>query len=129
MDAVKIAVVGIVCGVICMVLRQIRPETVPFTQLASIIVIVVMMAQSLKNILQEIGALVSGIGIINDGYLFTLVKILGVAIVTKTGADICRDCGNSAVAVNVELAGKVIIFAMCLPFLKTVVELANGLLS
>ncbi len=129
MEIIKFTVVGIICAVICLILKQVRPETAPFAEVASVMVIAVMLTQSLKNALSELEDLIGGIGVINDGYIFLLVKVLGVAVVTKTGADICRDCGNSALGVNVELAGKVIIFLMCLPLLKTVVELADGLLS
>ncbi len=129
MDILKFVIIGIICAVISLLLRQIRPEMAPFAQIAAIIIIVAMLAESLKSALNAVSDIVGDIGIINDGYILILIKIAGIAIVTKTGADICRDCGNSAVGTNVELAGKVLIFVMCLPFIKTIVELADGLLS
>ena len=57
------------------------------------------------------------------------MKILGIAVVTKIGADICTDSSNSALATVVELVGKAIILAMCLSLIKTLAELAKGLLE
>ncbi len=50
---------------------------------------------------------------------FTLVlKATGVAILTATTADICRDVGEIALAGKVELAGRVTILLFCLPIMK-----------
>ncbi len=129
MEAIKFTVASIVCAVVCLILRQVRPEVLPFAEVASVIVIAAMLFERLKEAIDYLNDLIGNVSIINDGYIFILVKVLAVAVVSKTGADICRDCGNSALAVNLELAGKVVIFVMCFPFLKTVVELAEGLLS
>ncbi len=129
MEIIKFVAVAVVCAVVCLVLKGIRPEIVPFAEVAAVIVIVVMLAEKLKQALGTLNDLIGNIAVLNDGYIFLLIKILAVAVITKTGADICRDCGNSALGVNVELAGKVIILVMCFPLLKTVVELADGLLG
>lgn len=129
MEIIKIAGVSIVCAVISLILKQIRPEIVPFAEIASIIVIVAMIVERLKSLLEMLNELVGSIGIINEGYILLLVKVLGVAVITKLASDICRDCGNSALGTNVELAGKVIILVMSFTLIKTIAELAKGLLG
>ncbi len=129
MEIIKFTVIAVICAVTCLLFKQLRPELVPFAEIAAVIVLVAMFAQTLKDALTSILSLVENIGIVNDGYVLLLIKIIVVAVISKTGADICRDCGNSAIAVNVELAGKVIILMMCFPLLETIVELADGLLS
>lgn len=129
MEIIKFAIIGIICAVLTVVVRQSRPELATFVQLAGIVVLAIFAAEYLKNIFAETDDLFSDIRLIGDGYLGLLVKILGIAVVTKIGADICNDSSNSALATAVELVGKAIILAMCLSLIKTLAELAKGLLE
>lgn len=128
-EAIKLAAVGIICAVIIVLVRQMRPEFAPFVQAGGVIVITVMLAEYLKIILEKSTEIFESFEIFDAAYLSLLVKVLGIAIVTKIGADICADNGNAALQSVVELAGKVLILAMCLPLIETVVELAGGLLK
>ena len=58
-----------------------------------------------------------------------LLRGLGVALLTQLSSDLCRQCGEAALAGGVELAGKAEILLLCLPQLKDLVETATGLLS
>lgn len=128
MEILKFVAVSILCLILCIILRQTRPEFLPFAQIASVIILTVMITQHLKNLLEAVNEVIGEIGIIEDGYIILLIKVLGIAIVTKIASDICRDNGNSALGTNIELIGKIMIFAMCLSLVKTIVELAKGLL-
>ncbi len=129
MEIVKFALIGIICAVLVVVVRQQRPELAIFVQLAGITVLAIFSTEYLKNIFAETDGLFSEIEILNDGYLEILVKILGIAIVTKIGSDICKDSSNSALATVVELVGKSVILAMCLSLIKTLAEISKGLLK
>lgn len=129
MEVFKIVATGIICAVAVVIVRQYRPDIAPLIQMAGIIVMTVAITGFLKNVLSEVSGIFSATDVISDGYLELLIKILGVAIVTKIGSDICSDSGNSALATNVELAGKVLILLMCLSLLKTIAALAGGLLG
>lgn len=128
-EAVKIAAVGIVCAVLCVLVKQYRPELEPFVQMGGIIVLAVMLFKYLKIVLDSALGLLNEFDIIDAEYLEILAKVLGIAIITKIGADICSDSGNSALASNVELAGKVMILVLCFSLIKTVARLAGGLLQ
>lgn len=129
MEIVKIVVIGIVCAVVTVIVRQYRPDIAPFVQMSGIIAITVAVMVLFKDILGKTEELFTGVEIINEGYLELLVKVLGIAIVTKIASDICSDSGNSALATGVELGGKVLILSLCLSLLKTVAALAGGLLG
>ncbi|MEE0980647.1 MAG: stage III sporulation AC/AD family protein [Acutalibacteraceae bacterium] len=68
-------------------------------------------------------------GAVQEEYVLLLLKVLGVALITKFAIDICNDSGNSALGTAVSLAGKAVILIMCFPLLSTVVELAVGMLK
>jgi len=129
MEIIKFAVIGIICAVLTVVVRQSRPDLAIIVQLAGIVIIAIFAAEYLKNIFTQTDGLFAEVSLVSDGYLSLLVKILGIAVVTKIGADICTDSSNSALATVVELVGKAIILAMCLSLIKTLAELAKGLLE
>lgn len=129
MEIIKFAVIGIICAVLTVVVRQSRPDLAIIVQLAGIVILTIFAAEYLKNIFTQTDGLFAEVSLVSDGYLSLLVKILGIAVVTKIGADICTDSSNSALATVVELVGKAIILAMCLSLIKTLAELAKGLLE
>ena len=129
MELFKFALVGIICAVLTVAVRQTRPDIAVFVQLSGITVLAFFAVEYLKNIFIETDGLFSETELISEGYLSLLVKILGIAVITKIGSDICSDSSNSALATVVELVGKSIILAMCLSLIKTLAELAKGLLE
>ncbi len=129
MEIIKFALVGIICAVLVVVVRQQRPELAVIVQLAGIAVLAILSIEYLKNIFAETDGLFSEVKFLNDGYLELLVKILWIAAVTKIGSDICKDSANSALATIVELVGKTVILAMCLSLIKTLAEISKGLLK
>ena len=91
MEIIKFALIGILCAVLVVVVRQQRPELAIIVQLAGIVVLVILSIEYMKNIFTETDGLFSDAEFLNDGYLELLVKILGIAAVTKIGSDICKD--------------------------------------
>ena len=126
MEIIKFALVGIICAVLVVVVRQQRPELAVIVQLAGIAVLAILSIEYLKNIFAETDGLFSEVEFLNDGYLELLVKILWIAAVTKIGSDICKDSANSALATIVELVGKTVILAMCLSLIKTLAEIGRA---
>ena len=66
---------------------------------------------------------------IDPGYLKVMLKGIGTAYLAQVAADLCRDAGESAVAGKVELAGRVLILALCLPVLMSILEMVGSILS
>lgn len=75
---------------------------------------------TLKEITDNAGELSS--------YLKLMLKVLGIALITQITADICRDCGETALAGQTEVAAKIIIVAMILPLFEAVIKIISGLL-
>lgn len=128
-DAVKIAAAGTVCAVLCLLVRNFRPELEPFVQISGITVLSVMLFGYLGRLLEGASELLGEFDVIDSAYLEVIVKVLGIAVITKTGADICSDSGNSALASAVGLAGRVMMLLLSFPLIKAVASLAGGLLG
>lgn len=59
---------------------------------------------------------------LNAMYLDTVLRVIGVAYVASFGAQLCKDAKEEALAVTIELAGKVIIALLALPVLLGVLD-------
>ena len=57
-----------------------------------------------------------------------MLQVLAVAVVTHAFATICRDCGEGSLGGYVELAGKIEIILLSLPFVKGIIEMTVELL-
>jgi hypothetical protein len=61
--------------------------------------------------------------------LFTpLIKTVGIALLSRTGSDLCRDAGEGAIASVLETAGAVATIAVSLPLFRAAWELLRSLL-
>lgn len=61
--------------------------------------------------------------------LFTpLIKTVGIALLSRTGSDLCRDAGEGAIASVLETAGAVAAIAVSLPLFRAAWELLRLLL-
>lgn len=62
-------------------------------------------------------------------YIETIVKALGISVVTESAADVCRDFGESAIGARLELAAKGIIMLLALPVVQSLLSLAFGVME
>ena len=58
-----------------------------------------------------------------------LVKTVGIALICRTGSDLCRDAGGSALASVVETAGAVCALLTAMPMLRAVLEMLMELMG
>lgn len=122
------AICGLVLSVtlFTLLIRQFRPEYAPplslcltlFVTLAAIAALI-----PLVNYLKEME--LSSFG----EYLPYLFKSMGISFLTATAADLCRDSGENAVAVKLELLGKCEIALLSLPLLSQLLTLAVSLMQ
>lgn len=57
-----------------------------------------------------------------EGYLVTLLKIVGITYICEFSAAICKDAGFSALAGQVEVLGKLAVMFAGLPILLAILE-------
>jgi len=70
----------------------------------------------------------SGIAGLSPAVLSPVVKTVGIAIITRVTAEICRDAKESGIAAFVETAGASLALFAALPLLEAVLETMTGLL-
>ena len=58
-----------------------------------------------------------------------MLKVLGVALVSRFCADICRDCGENTLACGVESVGRIVMVSMTLPMVLEILDGAARLMD
>lgn len=128
MDIVKIAFVGILTVLLYGLLRQLKPEIAPLIVLGGAAVIFITLTESLLNVSGSVDEMMSLAGLEKEN-VSLLMKALGICVVTQFAADICYDNSGSSIAAAVELAGRVGAVSLAMPMIKTVAQIAIGLIN
>lgn len=108
--------------VMVVVQAQLREINKPWAVLAStafVIVIVLTVLPQLAQVTSVLNSLYSRAGV-DSVYMGPVLKAIAIAYVTSFGAEICRDADENAMAVAVELAGKIVILVIALPVLEAI---------
>ena len=62
-------------------------------------------------------------------YSEIMLKCIGIGFAVQTAADICKECGENAIASKVELVGKAEILLIAVPLIKYILELTGQILG
>ena len=128
MDLILRAVVlGLVGAVLCLVIQKKSPELGLVLALA-VALLVVGLGLELVGAILDFAALLQDAAGLSPALLRPVLKTVGIGILTRIAADICKDAGQSAIAGAVELAGTVAALYIALPLMQTVFQMIGGLL-
>lgn len=128
MDIISLVGMGVLSAVLCIIVRQYKPEMALGVSIACGVLImgavITMLAPSAELISQLTGA--AGL---DSGYSRTLFKALAVCYIAQLGSDCCKDAGESAIASKIELAGKAAVVVISLPVFSALAEIVMELLG
>ena len=128
MDIVKIAFLAILTALLYALLRQIKPEMAPLVALGGAAIVLIALAENLLELSGGVNEMMELAGIEKEN-VSVLMKALGICVVTQFAADICYDNSCSSMAAAVELAGRIGALVLAMPMLKSVAQLAIGLIN
>ncbi len=128
MDIFKIIGIGLVGGILSMTVKQYKREYAVLVGLVTVTVILFMTLDTLGDAIYSVRLITEQSGV-DTRYFTAVIKVVGVAYVTQYGAEILRDGGEGAVALKVELAGKVFILGLTLPIITEFLEVCINALS
>lgn len=80
---------------------------------------------------QPLLSLITNLGTNADNlqYIETILKGLGIVILTQISSDICRDSGESTLAGYIETVGKLELLLLCIPLIEEILATAQKLLE
>lgn len=125
MSLIGISVVG---ALICVVLKQYKPEYALAAAICTGIVILIFTVPQLSEIFDLLKDM-SKLGEIDMQYSEVVVKALGICIITQLASDTCKDCGQNAIASKVELVGKISVLVISVPVFAALAQTVQKLID
>jgi stage III sporulation protein AD len=124
---IKAAVIAVVGAVITLVIKKNSPEMALLLAAALTLLILYFAADAIARLMGFIETL-SDTAELSPALISIVMKTVGIAILTKLSADVCRDAGQSSVASGLELTGAAAALYVALPLMETVFSMINDLL-
>ena len=124
---IRVAILGIVGSVFGLMLKKGAPELGLLLALAATLFIVVAGMQIGSTILEFVEVL-RGAAMLSPTLIQPVFQTVGIGILTKLAADVCKDAGQGAIAGALELAGTLAAIYIALPLMQTVFEMIGRLL-
>lgn len=121
MEIWQIVGLALIVTIICVVLKQIRPEIALQLSILAGATIFILIISKIKVIVDLLQTLADQANI-SSYYLIIVLKIVGVAYLAEFGAQICRDAGEGALATKIELAAKVGVILLAIPIIVAITE-------
>ncbi|MBE6973622.1 MAG: stage III sporulation protein AD [Ruminococcaceae bacterium] len=124
---VKIAAGAVTAALCAVVLRR---NSVEFAVLIVLVTGVWVLFMTMQALGEAVGSLVrlADLAGLDIGLVEPVVKVVGLSVVAKSAAEVCKAAGEGGIAGFVELAGTILALAAALPLVNAVVEMIAGLL-
>ena len=127
MDMMALAAVGVTAALCGVVVRQKAPELAAVLTLAACVLLLwntLPLLETIRDVLTELADLAE----LSPTILRPMLQTVGLAVVTRPAASLCRDAGEGSIAAFLEIAGGAAAVLVALPLLKMVLQLVLALL-
>ena len=121
MTVVTISIIGIAAVLMAVQLKGLKGEYGIYLAAAAGLVIFFYSAGKLQVIV-EVARRIEEYIQINNVYLTTLLKMIGITYIAEFSAGICKDAGYGALGTQIEIFGKLSILAVSMPILLALLE-------
>ncbi len=128
MSIFALAGLAVTAAILALTLQPYQPLFAFFTALAAGLCLLAAAAGPVYELSEGLRTLIEAAGISNEVYGPVLKTVCIAATVRVVGA-ICKDAGQGALAVKLELAGTVAALITCFPLLQQLIELVNTILQ
>ena len=126
-DMVKIAAIAVAAALCSVVVKKNVAELGMVLALCAGAIILSCSLGALEGVKELMDTLADTAGL-SPAVLAPVVKTVGIAVLTRVSAELCRDAKEGGIAAFVETAGAAAALFGSLPLLKTVLSMVTGLL-
>lgn len=124
---VKIAVIAIVCSLLVLYLKNLKPEYGQLLLLAVGVFLSYFVFIYVKNMAELLEELTEKITL-QKSYLIILLKMIGIAYVCEFASNLCKDAGCQTIAGQVEMIGKLSMLFLSMPIVSSLIEMIGKLI-
>ena len=125
---VKIAILGVMAAILATWMKTIKAEYALWTVIAAGILLGSFVIIKLDAIVQEL-MIVQGYFSEYHSYVKLLIKVIGITYLAEFSSSVCKDAGANTLASQVELFGKLSILVLCMPVMRSLLEIVNRFLG
>lgn len=118
-----LAIAAVLCGLLLKKAEPTAATAISLIAAAAIGTAAVTSFSAAGEFVREVGSLVPGA----EGTVALLLKVLATVLITGFGAQMCRDCGEGALAMQLELLGGMLAFVEVLPLLSGVFSMLRAM--
>ncbi|MBE7025681.1 MAG: hypothetical protein E7408_06490 [Ruminococcaceae bacterium] len=121
MEILRLCAIGITAALLSVLLKQHKSALAIPVSLAGGCLLLFRTVPYLRDLFAFAGEFASKTGL-DTAYIGALIRVVLVTFVTECAAALCRDAGESALATNLEIAGKLIILGLSAPVISSLFE-------
>lgn len=122
MEVMQLIGISMISTVICLIIKKDRPEIAMFISILTGVVIMMAVVFKLNFIIDAIENLATRANI-PTMYITLIIKLIGIAYLLEFAIQLCKDCGEGAIASKLEFGGKIIVMTMSFPILLSIIEM------
>ena len=127
MELTKIIGLGLMSLVLITLLKNYHKEfAVPVTVATGVIFFLYVLT-AIDSIFSYVRELCEQVGV-DIVYIEVLFKVIGISYLCEFASSVCRDSGESAIAVKIDLAGKLLILSSSLPVFSELLKIVMKIL-
>lgn len=128
MNFFGLAIVAVAAALMALNFKSFKSEYGIFISIGICLVAMVIMLSKLEYLIDIVETIRSYIGLDNV-YIITVLKIIGISYVAEFSSDVCKDCGYSSMANQVQVVGKLTVLCISMPILLALLETIDGILG
>lgn len=126
-DTAKICAFGIMCAVVCVLIKHYRGEFAITAKLGSIILIFGIVISLLSPVMDYIKNMMENNAV--SEYSAIILKALGIGYLTQIASELCRESGEGTIGTGIETVGKIELIILSFPLIKDILNISEELLS
>ena len=123
-----LAIATVMAALMAVYFKTIKSEYGLFISMGICIVAMGFGLSKLKYFVDIVETIRGYIGL-DSAYIETILKIIGLSFVAEFASDICKDCGYSSMANQIQVVGKLTVLCISMPIILTLLETINGILG
>lgn len=119
---------ALLLAVITLLLKNWKPEYAILLSIGCVALFMGWTVLQMIPLFTTVSSLAGQAGV-DSSYIRILLRCLGICCLSEIGTSLCKDAGQQSAAVQIELAGKVLILSNCMPVYQKLLELALSIIK